>query len=258
MNCLEFRRLNLSDPTNRNPEYLAHRLECEDCARYADGVNVLDKKLENALRVPVPEDLAVRIKLRQLMLEDETEKASFWNRPLRFGMAASVLLVVTLGSLFGYEVHATNQYINRLTVSAVDHTRIERQGNHFLAHQFLVQPDDTAVQITRLSQILAAFGGKVMYDELAAVGEILDVQVCALDTIDTPVAHFVIRTASGEKITVYYILGKKLKKRADSIYAHYKSLLVPAGSGNIALIATSGDELGAVADALKQAIVWPI
>ena len=67
MNCLEFRRTALSEPGNRTQDYLSHRGECDDCARYADSVGVLDKKIADALRVPVPEDLANRIKLRQVL-----------------------------------------------------------------------------------------------------------------------------------------------------------------------------------------------
>ena len=86
MNCLEFRRMCLSDPGNRETDYLSHREGCEECSRYSNNVNGLDRKIEQALRVPVPEDLANRIKLRQLM---QDERGSSRVRPWQYALAAS-------------------------------------------------------------------------------------------------------------------------------------------------------------------------
>ena len=252
MNCLEFRRLSLSEPGSRAEGYVDHRRQCEDCARYADSVNVLNKKIENALRVPGPEDLATRIKLRQVMLDEQDDRLTRRFRPWRFGLAASVLLTVTLGGLFGYEVHATNQYIERLTVSAVEHTRIERQGNHVVAEH-----DDPSRQKQRFKQVLAAFGAKVMDDELAALGDIVHVQVCALDSELSPVAHIVIKGSSG-MVTIYYVMGRKLSKREDVEYAQYEGMLAPVGHGNFAVIGQPGEQLQTIVDKLEQAVIWQI
>jgi len=252
MNCLEFRRISLSEPGNRAQDYLGHRNQCEDCARYAKSVNDLDKKIENALRVPVPDDLAARIKLRQVLLAEQDNRMTEWLRPWRFGLAASLLLVVTLGGLFGYEVHATNQYVERLTVSAVDHTRIERQGNHFVAEHA-----DPAKQMLRFKQVLAAFGGNVMEDELAAIGEILHIQVCALGPTYGPVAHAVIRGQQGA-VTIYYVFGRKAGSRKQFERGRFDGMLLSVGNGNFTIIGNRGERLSSIADTLEQAIVWKI
>lgn len=252
MNCLEFRRICLAEPGSRAEGFVDHRQQCEDCARYADSVNVLNKKIENALHVPVPEDLATRIKLRQVMLDELDDRETRRFRPWRFGLAASVLLTVALASLFGYEVHATNQYIERLTVSAVDHTRVERQGGHFVAEH-----EEPVKQNQRFKQVLAAFGAKVMDDELAALGDIVHVQVCALDPELRPVAHFVIKGASG-LVTFYYVMGRKLSKPEDVRRAQYEGMLVPVGQGNLAVIGKPGEQLQTIIDKLEQAVIWQI
>jgi len=252
MNCLEFRRISLAEPGSRAQGYVGHREQCEDCARYADSVNVLNIKIKNALRVPVPEDLATRVKLRQMMFDEHEHRGRRRFRPSHFGLAASVLLTVALGGFFGYEVRATNQYIERLTASTVDHTRIVGQGNHFFTEQ-----DEPSRKKQQFKQVMAAFGAKIMDDELAALGNIVNVQACALDTEFSPVAHFVIKGAAG-MVTIYYITGRKLNRQEDLRRAQYEGMLVPAGRGNLAVIGQPGEQFQAIIDRLEQAVIWQI
>ena len=249
MNCLEFRRICLSDPGNRDAGYVRHREECEECGRYADSVDGMDRKLAEAMRVPVPDDLVNRIKLRQVIQDEQVARRI---RPVQLALAASLMLAVALGALFGYKIHSVNQYVTLLTASAVDHTRMERQGFHFVAEH-----NDPLMQKERFKQVLAAFGGKVMDDELAALGEILHVQVCALDGIDGPVAHAVFRGERGD-ITVYYVFGRKLEDRRPFEQGPFKGMLVPVGYGNLAILGEPDERLVAVADKLDQAIAWHI
>lgn len=249
MNCLEFRRVCLSDPGSRDAGYVGHREECEDCARYADSVDALDGKLEEAMRVPAPDDLVNRIKLRHVIQDEQVNRRI---RPMQMAVAAGIVVAVTLGTLFGYQIHTANRYASQLVASAVDHTRMERQGSHFVAeHQ------DPRRQRERFKQVLAAFGGKVMDDELDALGDILHVQVCALDSIDGPVAHAVFQGEHGE-VTVYYVFGRKLRGREDFDQGQFKGMLVPVGEGNIAIVGDPGEHLVAIADGLEQAIAWHI
>lgn len=249
MNCLEFRRTALSEPGNRAHDYLSHRGECDDCARYADSVGVLDTKIADALRVPVPEDLANRIKLRQVLQDEQVSRRL---RPWQYALAASVFLVVSLGGMLGYQVYAANQYVSRLSVAAVEHTRISQEGNHFVAAHV-----DPAKQQQRLQQVLAAFGGQVMGDAVAKLGTIVHVQVCALTNIQGPAAHVLIQGEAGF-ITLYYVGGNKLKNRATFAEAGYHGLLVPVGQGNLAILGDPAESLQPVADKMERAVVWTI
>lgn len=247
MNCLEYRRISLSEPGTRSQNYLAHRAECEDCARYADGVGALDESIMEALCVPVPSDLASRIRLRQVMQDERVSKRlSLWH----YAVAASLFLAIALGGVFGYRVYTTSQYVDRLSVAAVDHTMIERQENHFVAPHFIPQ-----LQQQRFKQVLAAFGGKVMDDALAELGPIVHVQVCALSNVPTPVAHFLIRGETG-MITVYYVMGRKLSKPESFIIGDFKGMLIPVGRGNMAIVSDPGENLEPVAHKLERALIW--
>ena len=247
MNCLEFRRLSLSEPRTRAQDYLAHRAECEDCARYADSVNAIDEKIRDALSVPVPEDLSTRIKLRQVMQDEQGSKRV---RPWQYAVAASVFVVIALSGMFGYQLYAKNQYIERLSIAAVDHTRMERQGNHFAAPHFAPH-----LQQQRFKQVLASFGGKVMEDGLTDLGPIVHVQVCALANVQNPVAHFLIRGEAG-LITVYYVMGQKLPSQENFSSGSFKGMLVPVGQGNMAIIGDPEENLGPVAKKLEQTVIW--
>jgi hypothetical protein len=64
-NCLEVRRRLLAAPRERSEEVLAHVTGCSGCARFADDLAALDRKVVKATRIPVPEGLNERILLAQ-------------------------------------------------------------------------------------------------------------------------------------------------------------------------------------------------
>ena len=61
MNCLESRRLLLASPRYRTPELEAHLAGCADCSRVVFQLADLDRSIEEAARVPVPDGLAERV-----------------------------------------------------------------------------------------------------------------------------------------------------------------------------------------------------
>jgi hypothetical protein len=65
MNCLQSRRLLLSSPRERSAAHQAHISTCERCANLALRLGDLDRSIENAALVPVPDALTHRILLRQ-------------------------------------------------------------------------------------------------------------------------------------------------------------------------------------------------
>lgn len=249
MNCLEFRRISLSDPGTRDTDYNAHRSGCEDCSRYADGVSALDDKIKNALRVPVPEDLTSRIKLRRVMQGEQTARQV---RPWHYAMAASIFVMVALSGLLGYQVYTTNQYIDRLSLAAVDHTRMERQGGHFVAAH-----EDPRMQQQRFSQVLASFGAKVMDDVVAEIGPLIHVQVCALAHIDSPVAHAQFLGKAG-LVTIYYVIGRQLNRPEAFAADKFEGMLVPVGHGNLVVVGNPGERLDQVAHNFERAVAWEI
>ena len=84
MNCLESRRRLLASPRERTDDHLNHVTACPECSRFANELAVLDRKIDKAARVPVPEGLADRIVLAHGYPDR-------WHRAV--AAAAAVLLV---------------------------------------------------------------------------------------------------------------------------------------------------------------------
>ena len=82
MNCLQARRLLLSSPRERSAEHQAHISTCERCATLGLRLGDLDRSIENAALVPVPDALTHRILLRH-------GEPSTW----RYAVAAAVALL---------------------------------------------------------------------------------------------------------------------------------------------------------------------
>jgi Protein of unknown function (DUF3379) len=63
MNCLESRRLLLAAPRAQSAVHRAHVASCEDCSRLAHRLSDLERDIEGAVLVPVPDALSHRILL---------------------------------------------------------------------------------------------------------------------------------------------------------------------------------------------------
>src|SRR5262245_32632970 len=65
MDCLTFRRLKSSAPRDVSPEMSRHAQACEACAGFARDIDAFELRLEEAVRVQVPDGIAEAIILRQ-------------------------------------------------------------------------------------------------------------------------------------------------------------------------------------------------
>lgn len=240
MNCLEFRRACLTEPAGRSGALLAHRNECPDCARFAEEVDVLDDKLLEAMRVPVPDDLQTRIRLRQVIGEEQSRR---FARPWQFALAASIFLSVALSGLFAYQFYSTNRYIDQLRVAVIEHVKEEPQ--------FLAVEEEASGR--RFGQVLAAFGGELVQD----VASVRVAEVCALRNKNQPIAHTVVNGKMGP-VTILYVQGDPVRKTMPIEDDQFRGMLVPAGQGNLAVIGEPDEPLQPLVDKLQQGIVWRI
>ncbi len=235
MNCLEFRRVCLSDPYTGSEDFTAHRSACRECARFAESVDVFDKKLRDAINIPIPGDLATRVKLRQVIGEEQAQR----SRPWRWALAAGVFITVSLSGFFGYQVYATNEYIKQLQVAVLHHVDSEPE---FLRIEGK-QPEE------KFRRVMAAFGA----DVLADIRQIRHADVCAMNK--KPIAHSVFNGETG-RVTVLYIIGKRIRDETPMESDSRHVLLIPVGQGNLAIIAPQGEHLDPLVDQLKQSIRW--
>jgi uncharacterized protein DUF3379 len=95
MDCLEFRRLLLSDPRVTDAAARAHLESCPRCQDAYARAQALEARIASALAVAVPEGLADRMLLAQITEERGRRATGF-----RYGwiaLAAAALLVVAVG-----------------------------------------------------------------------------------------------------------------------------------------------------------------
>ena len=86
MNCLQSRRLLLTAPREQSGDHRAHIGACESCARLEQRLGDLERSIDTAALVPVPDALAHRVLLRR-------RAPAFWRYA-----AAAMLAVFSVGA----------------------------------------------------------------------------------------------------------------------------------------------------------------
>ena len=86
MDHVEFRRLFGANPKRTEPQMLAHRAGCAECARYAADLERVDQMIGSALGVPVPTNYR-----KPWEVEAERRSPARW-----YALAASVVLALTI------------------------------------------------------------------------------------------------------------------------------------------------------------------
>lgn len=112
MHCLNSRRSLLANPQARNQQLIAHLSECDACRQLAARLVRDEALLQEAIAVPVPEQLAERILLRHHLHSQRFAQRSVvsWikstlqslaqlsqSKSMGFALAASMVLAVALG-----------------------------------------------------------------------------------------------------------------------------------------------------------------
>jgi hypothetical protein len=108
MDCLACRRSLLAEPRPRTIEQQPHLADCADCARFAQRLTGLERVLEDAVLVPVPDAIAARVLLER---HAETHR--------RCARAAVFAGVFAIAALFGVGVLEAPALRETATVRAV-------------------------------------------------------------------------------------------------------------------------------------------
>ncbi len=113
MNCLQFRRLKLTDPCQPNQEADAHRDSCPVCSAFEKEILILEENVRSALTVAPPEGFAARILLNQSLKHPRRPTRWYWiSTAASFFIATLAFLFVTGESLdaqvIGHMEHEAN------------------------------------------------------------------------------------------------------------------------------------------------------
>ena len=151
MNCLEFKRLALSEPHSGDHEFVEHSKQCAECLKYIGSVRKMDADLQRSLDVTMPPELIAKLKLNQSM--HEADAVSYPVR--KYAMAASVALFLFVAGFV-----ASNQLGLNKRVSEDYATLLGGVGEHM--HEQPVTPVWGSDRANRsASALLASYDGKM-------------------------------------------------------------------------------------------------
>lgn len=229
MNCLEFRRELAATPMAMRAEAREHRAHCASCAEAWQRAQVFEQRLQAALAVPVPAELADRILLKQTT---DTRKHRQLTRSTWLRLAAGFMMTVSaLGT--GYLVFGTGE---TLASASIEH----------LSHEPFALNRTERIPATTVSQVFAE-SGVYLKAPLQSVTYLTRCPVYGQKTI-----HLVIRDG-GEPITVIYVPNNQ-QGSADfserQIVGRHRNI----GQGTLVLMAERDDAFDRIEANFRAAI----
>lgn len=238
MNCLDFRRDTLTDPGNRGGDYLRHLEECAECSRFAQGAEQFERSLRQAMKVEVPADLASRIKLERTIRDDERRRH---RAPLRYAIAASVLLTAGISGYLGYGYYELSRATQTFQTAVLEHIYMEA---HFLEHDQNVQP-------VAVNRVLIPFGGLLEAD----FGHVNQATNCPIN--NRLGAHFVVPGQMGP-VSVIYVPDERTKDGARFSDLRFDGVMVKTGKGSLAVVGERGEPLDETVARVEKNLSWKI
>lgn len=230
MTCLEARRELAADPGRPSDALRRHVADCDACARALWREQGFDRRLRDALSVPVPDELAER-----LLLTQTTRHRRRLRRPV-MALAASLVLALALGVTWQLgvrpvsEAQALNQYV----------------AAH-MSHEPEAVNATTPVNLGTVEKLLNEYGLHLSGE----VGNIVYAKRCPTPNGDG--LHLVVRTAEGP-VTFLYMPEQRVTSRVDVDTDGYRGYVTTFGDGAAALVGTPSEALEEVGERLANAI----
>lgn len=234
MDELEFRRRIMSDPKARDPELLEATKNSEANAKYLDEILGLDARIEQAMKVDVPDDLADRILFNQPP-ESNVVKVSFSKKAL--SLAASVAFA------FGLLVGQVNW--GNVVVSDAQASLPEMAMEHFNAEKSFIESLDENPSKEQINAKLLPFayqlGQNFPY-------HVFYINHCGFG--DSNAMHIVFE---GEKGKVTMFLTRIPTEQVENFDKDGMSGMVkPMGDASFVLVGEEGENLDKIGEKINK------
>lgn len=229
MNCLEFRRELAAVPQAMRAEAREHRARCATCAEAWQRAQVFEQRLQAALAVPVPAELADRILLKQTTDSRQIRQTA---RQTWLRLAAGVVMTAGMVGV-GYLAFGTSESLASASAAHLSH-------EPFALNRTELIPAATVSQ-------LFAESGVYLKAPLNSVTYLTRCPVYGQKTI-----HLVIRDG-GQPITAIYVPGNQ-QGSADfserQIVGRHRNI----GGGTLVLMAENDDAFDRIEASFRAAI----
>jgi hypothetical protein len=220
MRCLECRRLLLAAPRERTSSQRNHMAGCADCTRLAHRLMGLERGLDEAALVPVPDALAARV-----LLGPQSRRAA---RRATAAVAASIVAAVVIfagalgAPMLAPSVHAVGP--THPAVVAIAEVAADESGAAMASA--VDDKIDTEASLRRLGLALKEGEANAHY-----VGK------CRVDG-DRQCDHIVLSTPDGHA-NVMLVPEYPVHERVFVTDRHMVALVSPAGAGGYIVVADS-------------------
>lgn len=235
MDCLEFRRQLLQDPSRTEPDLLKHESDCVECGHYAARLRQQEASLRGLLNTPAPPpELAENIRLAARM-----ERRSGYVRRVWLSAAASLLIGISLSMfmLFDQQQERGNMLLAR---SVIHH--IEDEAGH-LREPGPASPD-------RVRGVLARFGAELVGD----IGPVRFAAECVMRKRTG--VHMVLSGEQGP-VTAFFMPGEHADSASAIDSARFHGEIIPTEWGVLAVVGEQGEAIATIATRLAHGVHWP-
>lgn len=235
MNCSEARFALAADPRSDDPALLAHLEQCTGCAAYAIDMHELDRRLRDALAVPVP-----AVKLPSGPYPTAAVPPVSGSGPARrdttrrFALAAGAAGVAVLVGLLwaGFPRQS-------LASAVVAH----------MAHEPGAWSTTAVLPESEVDSVMTRSGVRFAHD----LPDVTYANSCWFRGRHVP--HLVVQTSVGP-VTVLVLPEEPVERSVRLEEGDYRGTLVPAPRGSIAVLARDEADVEQVAKRVMEAILY--
>jgi hypothetical protein len=233
MNCFEFRRLMEIAPRGAGADAMAHALECARCAQSMKDALAFERKLAQAVDVPIPKRLEERILLRQSF-------RARWRlpavRPVAWAWAACLSLAILVAAAGGGYLYKESHLKQELValIEAADYALVSRTQ----------LPDGEVADALRpVGLAIGEMPGRVSFAGRCLVKGNLS-------------GHLVLRERE-QPVTVFLMPEEHTLRRVRFERGGWSGLLIPVGRhGTLAIMAAPGQPMDEMASRVLRTVRW--
>lgn len=240
MNLLEFKRRLMTEPGNRDPEFVAARNLGAGFAVAAAESDRFERSLKQALAVPAPPRLAEEIILRQ---SSEATHTAIPDRMRLFAVAAALALTVAVGSIVFIERGPGPQALEQ---HLAWHWQLD--GAHAL--------EVSARSPTGSQQVRQVFSELGLHVEDELIERVRLSKFCP--TPDGAGAHVVLETDDGP-VTLLFMPRTQVPEAplTVEIANGMEAFVVNLARGSLAVVAETGRDMPALAEEIRRQVSFP-
>lgn len=255
MNCLEFKKMVLSEPHSKSQSFLEHSKACPDCLEYLTSVRQMDSDLASSLNADVPSDLIARLQLNQEMMDEselnisilKTKMFTWWSSHAvrKTAIAASVCL-----GLFVAGFMASNQLAHHSIGN--DYESLLTAVTDHMHEQAITPVWDSSKANQAANALLASYDGEM---QLKYLSNLQFSKICPMGKYKG--LHASLETPNGQ-VTFAYIKGESVGELFEAGFKGYVSQVKPVRGGNLIIMSHTSKAVQQAASQLEEAMYWDI